>query len=394
MSSPAIDLPYICTVLGNLTGIPVRLYRKHECIFYHSVIKLPKDPVCVYLDEIFSVEKHVGYFFTRHFYYYGIVTSGDLRLVLGPTRKAAPDEHELREFAFRADVPQEDVPAFVEGMKNIICLPLESDLQTLLAINHLLNGEKLSLAEVTVYDVEKQDRLPSVPPSAQEEPFGDINNNSLATEQTLLTFVRHGDKKGLLEWASSAPAVNSGTLANEQTRQQKNTFIVTTTVVCRAAIRGGMNLHDALSLSDAYIQKCESLSSYTDIFQLMYQMVLDYTERVERLRQYASPSRLVLYVRNYILHHLSDPIRTSEIADALFLSRSNLSTRFKEESGENLSDFILKEKIKEAKRLLRYTDKPIVAISSYLGFSSQSHFTHTFKKFSELSPAEYRKRNQ
>ena len=257
-----------------------------------------------------------------------------------------------------------------------------------------MNGEKLSLAEVTVYNVEKQDRLPSVPPSAQEEPFGDINNNSLATEQTLLTFVRHGDKKGLLEWASSAPAVNSGTLAGEQTRQQKNTFIVTTTVVCRAAIRGGMNLHDALSLSDAYIQKCESLSSYTDIFQLMYQMVLDYTERVERLRQYASPSRLVLDVRNYILHHLSDPIRTSEIADALFLSRSNLSTRFKEESGENLSDFILKEKIEEAKRLLRYTDKPIVAISSYLGFSSQSHFTHTFKKFSELSPAEYRKRNQ
>ena len=394
MSSPAIDLPYICTVLGNLTGIPVRLYRKHECIFYHSVIKLPKDPVCVYLDEIFSVEKHVGYFFTRHFYYYGIVTSGDLRLVLGPTRKAAPDEQELREFAFRADVPQEDVPTFVEGMKNIICLPLESVLQTLLAINHLLNGEKLSLAEVTVYDIEKQDRLPPVPPSAQEEPFGDINNNSLATEQTLLTFVRHGDKKGLLEWASSAPAVNSGTLASEQTRQQKNTFIVTTTVVCRAAIRGGMNLHDALSLSDAYIQKCESLSSYTDIFQLMYQMVLDYTERVERLRQYASPSRLVLDVRNSILHHLSDPIRTSEIADALFLSRSNLSTRFKEESGENLSDFILKEKIEEAKRLLRYTDKPIVAISSYLGFSSQSHFTHTFKKFSELSPAEYRKRNQ
>ena len=36
-------------------------------------------------------------------------------------------------------------------------------------------------------------------------------------------------------------------------------------------------------------------------------------------------------------------------------------------------------KTEEAKRLLRYSDKLITAISSYLGFSSPSHFSRVFK---------------
>ena len=39
-----------------------------------------------------------------------------------------------------------------------------------------------------------------------------------------------------------------------------------------------------------------------------------------------------------------------------------------------LTDFILTKKSEEAARLLAYTDKSLIAISNYLGFSSQSHF--------------------
>ncbi len=72
------------------------------------------------------------------------------------------------------------------------------------------------------------------------------------------------------------------------------------------------------------------------------------------------------------------------------MSRSRLSTRFKDETGKNLSDFIAEKRIEEAKRLLEFTDKPIVAISAYLGFSSQSHFSKVFRKLSKMTPASYR----
>ena len=60
--------------------------------------------------------------------------------------------------------------------------------------------------------------------------------------------------------------------------------------------------------------------------------------------------------------------------------------------GETLTDFILKEKTEEAKRLLRYTDKTATMIGSYLGFSSQSHFSRVFWKYTGQTPAEYRKK--
>ncbi len=76
--------------------------------------------------------------------------------------------------------------------------------------------------------------------------------------------------------------------------------------------------------------------------------------------------------------------------EGLLLSRPYLSRKFKEETGESLTDFILKEKTEEAKRLLRYSDKPLTAIGSYLGFSSASHFSRVFKTYVGSTPSEYR----
>lgn len=106
-----------------------------------------------------------------------------------------------------------------------------------------------------------------------------------------------------------------------------------------------------------------------------------------------TPSKLVLDVTNYVHHHLSEPVSIEEMAKALYMNRSWLAVKFKHETNMTLTDFILKEKTKEAKRLLRYTDKPITAISAYLGFSSQSHFSNVFKKYTNSLPNEYRKRH-
>lgn len=104
-----------------------------------------------------------------------------------------------------------------------------------------------------------------------------------------------------------------------------------------------------------------------------------------------SPSKLVIDVSNYVQHHLSEPIDVEALAKSMFLSRTYLATKFKKESGTTLTDFILKEKVEEAKRLLRYTDKHATAIAVYLGFSSQSHFVNVFKKYTGKTPSEYRK---
>ncbi len=392
------DIRYLCTAIGNLSGVPIRIFDGGELVFFYSQSKLPRDPMLVYREQIFAVSSHVGYITTMHFHCYGIINSGSLRIVIGPTGQIAESEQELRELAFRADVTGDDVEDFIAGMKSIARMPLESVLQMLCALNHVLNGEKLFLSDVTIYDAEQEalvarrgrqqaERRLSVP---ADTPQG--VHNTFDQEQAIMRIVRKGDVAALKEWMAAAPAIRGGVLAGEQLRQRKNMFIVSATLISRAAISGGMAVDDAFSYSDSYIQQCELLNTPAAITNLQYRMLLDYTEHVERLRLGRQPTRLTVDVANYIQHHMSETITAQQLADALFLSRPYLSRKFKEESGESLTDFILKEKTEEAKRLLRYSDKPLTAISSYLGFSSPSHFSRVFKKYAGRSPREYRER--
>ena len=72
------------------------------------------------------------------------------------------------------------------------------------------------------------------------------------------------------------------------------------------------------------------------------------------------------------------------------MGRSYLSTKFHSETGTKLNDFILMQKTEEAKRLLRYTERSAADIGYYLAFSSPAHFTRVFKKYTDMTPAEYR----
>mgnify|MGYP004454519221 FL=1 len=387
-----IDLEYLCSVIAGLSGIPVRIFDGSSLIYYSFVGRLPRDPLEICKKEVFAIEKNIGYYMTAQFQYYGVVKHKKMRVVMGPTRLVTVSEAELRSLAFLADVPPDDTDDFVAGMKSIVPMPLESMMQTLCAVNYILNGERVSLADLTIYDELQTDlssKMTSEKADAPAEYPADLHN-TLSLEQALMSMIRKGDTAALSEWAKNAPPVRGGVIAFDQMRQLKNMFIVSVTLASRAAIRGGMDAEDALMLSDRYIQRCELMNTAEEITNLQFHMISDYTARVERLHFGNDPSQLIAAVSNYIQHHLSEPITTEQIASSLYISRTHLSARFHKETGITLSDYILKEKTEEAKRLLRYSDKSLAAISAYLGFSSQSHFSRTFRKYAGITPGEYR----
>jgi len=202
-----------------------------------------------------------------------------------------------------------------------------------------------------------------------------------------------GDVAGLIDGATKIPAVSSGQLAPHLLRHQKNFFIRLETISARAAIEAGLDLEEILVIEEMYITKCESLENTDRIKNLQYHMIVDYADRVAKFRNLSgNNSRLFSEVSRYIRNHISEPIKTSEIADALGKSRGGLTTDFKKQTGMNLSDFIKLKKIQEAEELLYETEKSLVAISMYLGFSSQSHFCRVFKEVKGLTPSEYREK--
>ena len=217
-------------------------------------------------------------------------------------------------------------------------------------------------------------------------------HNTLRTEEMIMDMVRRGDSTGLEAWASGAPKLKAGPISKDMLRQLQNIFIVTATLSSRAAIEGGLDPEDALTLSDEYIQRCEQLSSGNAITDLQYKMVMEYTKQVEALRIGEAPSQLVSAAANYIRHHINERIRTCDISRALYTGRTYLSARFHKEAGIKLSDFILMLKTDEAKKLLRYTDRSAASIADYLAFSSPAHFSRVFRKYAGMTPGEYRKK--
>ena len=391
-----IDLEYLCHAIGNLSGIPIRIYKSGALKYYYSVVSLPKDPILPYTEKVLDIKENIGYFTTPYFNYYGIVNSNHGTVVIGPSRQTPMSERDMRALAFECGLETARIDEFISAMKALTEMPLSSIIQILCTVNYVLNGEKLCLEDVTICDLE-QSGIDSLMESERfERSYGEREylpneaHNTLALEQSLMQMISRGDVGALYEWFSGAPGVRGGIIANDALRQLKNTFIVTATLTSRAAIQGGLDVDDALSLSDDYIRKCELLTTFEQIVNLQYHMVLDYTRRVERIRLGKKPSKLLMQVTNYVQHNLSRPLSVADLAASMFVSRTHLAAKFKEETGMTLTDFILREKIEEAKRLLCYSDKSLTLIADYLGFSSQSHFTKTFKKYTSQTPKQYR----
>ena len=355
-----LNLPYIVRSMGTLSGIPVRLFRGDELISSSYPVKLPRDPMELCRSEI---------------------------------------EQALRSLAFRCDVPKDEVSDFVSGMRGIVPMPPENLLQMLCLVNHMLNGgEILELSDIAIYEEEQKAIKSNIEKRRTERIYEEADppretHNTFELEEMLMDIVRRGDSAALRSWLSSAPAVRGGTIAPDQLRQIKNIFIVIATLASRAAIRGGMREDDSFSMSDGYIRRVELLTSYPKIMNLQYSMLLEYTEQVEKLHRGHALSKLETDVANYVRRHLSEAITVERMAEEFYMSRPYLSAKFKQETGMTLTDYILREKTEEAKRLLRYSEKSASAIGAYLGFSSTAHFSRVFKKHAGSTPREYREKH-
>jgi YesN/AraC family two-component response regulator len=96
-------------------------------------------------------------------------------------------------------------------------------------------------------------------------------------------------------------------------------------------------------------------------------------------------------VKEYVRSNLPNEITLTEAAARVFLNPSYLSQLFKQQSHINFVDFVLEERMREAKRLLVLTSLRISEIARRIGFFDLAYFSAAFKKMVGCTPSEYRK---
>lgn len=104
-----------------------------------------------------------------------------------------------------------------------------------------------------------------------------------------------------------------------------------------------------------------------------------------------SPDTPVKKAQKYILQNLDQPLSRDDIAAHVFISSGYLGRIFKKELNMSLSEYIYFERMKLAAKMLEQSDQFVTSIALSVGFSNFPYFSTQFKKYSGLTPVEYRK---
>lgn len=104
-----------------------------------------------------------------------------------------------------------------------------------------------------------------------------------------------------------------------------------------------------------------------------------------------APNDRILRVVDYIAENISQPMTLKELADYAGYSLSRFKALFRAVTGQTPAQYIAMHKVEQAKELLRSPDKSITDIAYDLGWSSSNYFCAVFKKYTNVSPLQYRK---
>ncbi|MEM9319474.1 MAG: AraC family transcriptional regulator [Pseudomonadota bacterium] len=101
----------------------------------------------------------------------------------------------------------------------------------------------------------------------------------------------------------------------------------------------------------------------------------------------------VLYTRilEHIDQHLSDTIRTTELADLAHMSDSALLRAVKSMTGQTPQDLVRARRVEAARRLLQSSSLNLSEIAAATGFADQAHFSRSFKRAYGQSPLHWRR---
>ena len=103
-------------------------------------------------------------------------------------------------------------------------------------------------------------------------------------------------------------------------------------------------------------------------------------------REYKLVQEMIQYMKENL--HLN--IGLQNIADAVRMSISSVSSIFKEEMGSTVYDYLTTLRIEKACELLQDSSLKIADIAGLVGYQNENSFIRTFRKQKSVTPGKYR----
>jgi two-component system response regulator YesN len=135
------------------------------------------------------------------------------------------------------------------------------------------------------------------------------------------------------------------------------------------------------------IERCASLPEIVERVGALIRRIME-RDRNQRIQR---GSFAVERAKAFIAEHLVESFRLEDVAESVTLSPAYLSSLFKKETGENLSDYVQRLRLERAKALLKSTNLTIQEIAAGVGYADAKHFSKLFSRMTGARPQDYRK---
>ena len=216
--------------------------------------------------------------------------------------------------------------------------------------------------------------------------------------------LKDGNIEGVMGCKALIDSVDGDRLSSDELMNKKYLFVSSTTMASLFAMQGGMGTEEAQALKNLYIGRMDDCKTIEAVDELHTIMFLDFTRKVQESREEAEAaaiedqkgrakiSRSIMKAMEYIRANLHTKLLLKDIGIAVSLSPNYLATRFHEETGQTVQDYVRDQRVAVAEVMLKESNYTLTEIAKGLGFGSNSHFIKVFREQKKVTPKQYRLR--
>lgn len=140
------------------------------------------------------------------------------------------------------------------------------------------------------------------------------------------------------------------------------------------------------------VQERLRYSNLTDIRELLEQYIEGCCALVSQRSEENKAEALVKQMKILIENNLkNEEVDLEWVALKMHFSTSYVRQIFKQQTGENLGEYLIRKRMEKAGKMLQKTDLRIQQVAEECGYGNQRYFASSFKKFYGCTPTEFKK---
>ncbi|KKO52394.1 response regulator [Paenibacillus sp. DMB20] len=131
-----------------------------------------------------------------------------------------------------------------------------------------------------------------------------------------------------------------------------------------------------------------SLASVDDMEHMLKDIAVQGCRLIER-RTRSQAANIIQEAVLFVRENLNRELHSADAARHVHLSTSYFAHLFKKVTGRTFNQFVIQERMEQAKRLL-LEDRQVQDIAESLGYLERRYFSDVFKKYTGLTPSEFK----